>query len=75
MSLVRLEFASIVDLCMYMYVCMYRCLADAVKILQNNLNDDLPGFDMMVRRDHVLTDAFKRMARLSFDPKKRLIVS
>ena len=54
---------------------LFRCLADVVKILEKNKNDDLPGFDMMVRRDHVLTDAFKRMARPSFDPRKRLIVS
>ena len=45
-------------------------VADAVKILQNDRSDDHPGFDMMVRRDHVLTDAFKRMVRSSFDPKK-----
>lgn len=36
---------------------------------------DKPEFDMMVRRDHVLTDALKRMRRPSFSPEKKLIVS
>lgn len=48
----------------------FRCLANVVKIVEKNLSDDLPGFNMTVRKDLVLTDAFKRMARPSFDPNK-----
>ena len=32
-------------------------------------------FEMVVRRDHVLADALRRLDRLSFDPRKKIHVS
>jgi hypothetical protein len=57
-------------------IALQRCLKDIVTMLcAKYTSADKPGFDMMVRRDHVLTDAFKRMRRPSFNPDKKLIVN
>ena len=61
---------------MVIAIAFHRCLGDVVKLLcKKYVSEDLPGFEMMVRRDHILNDAFKRMARPSFLPEKKLIVS
>ena len=41
-------------------------------LYEKYMHEDLPGLDTMVRRDHVLSDAFKRMARPSFSPHEKL---
>lgn len=50
-----------------------RTIIELVKQLQRNICDDSP-FEMVVRRSNVLTDALRRMERITFDPKKHLIV-
>ena len=44
-------------------------LEDAVKILENNLSNDV--FEFQVRRDHCLEDVIHDMDKLCFDPFKR----
>ena len=47
-------------------------LQDVVKGLQSRLSSET--FTMVVRRDHVLCDALKRMSRKNFSPMKSIKV-
>ena len=50
-----------------------RTIADVVTNLQTK-GAKYPSFDMVVRRSNILTDALRRMERLSFNPEKELNV-
>ena len=49
-------------------------VGDIVKRLRQQILCD-QSFDMVVRRSRVLSDALRRLQRITFDPKKKLSVS
>ena len=49
-------------------------LEDIVKNLAAVIRID-DTYDIIIRRDHVLSDALKQVGRLSFDPMKKMLVS
>lgn len=49
-------------------------MGDVVTKLKDKVDKE-KSFEMVVRRECVLTDAFRRMQRASFDPAKTLKVS